>query len=219
MSLDDAVRTPDVYVVAPVVAEGEVTSAVEGGSVDDVRPQHSCAQRRVVQISSHELRSADVQLADHSRTIDRPSVLINEAERAPGMRMPDRYWPRVEQLGRQFQMGDRDGRLRRAVPVHHPQSRTGGPHRLDIGLGRGFAAQGHHSQRGVCQPRQTAAGPEQSEVAGREAGRGDPLAGDNREEPAWEQQGFPVGDDEGDAAHERRKDGREGPVKVHGRNA
>ena len=32
-------------------------------------------------------------------------------------------------------------------------------------------------------------------------------------------EGFPVGDYEGDAAHERRKDGREGPVKVHGRNA
>ena len=82
------------------------------------------------------------------------------------MRITDRYQPRVEQLGRQFQMGDGDGRLGRAVPVYHPQSRTGGPHRPDIGSGRRFAAEGHHSQRGIGQPRQTAAGPEQPEVAG-----------------------------------------------------
>src|SRR6202035_5007793 len=41
----------------------------------------------------------------------------------------------------------------------------------------------------------------------------------DREEPAWKQQGFPVGDDEGDAAHKWRKDGGKGSIKVHGRNA
>jgi hypothetical protein len=80
MSLDDAVRTPHVYVVAAVVAGDEVTSAVEGGSFDHVRPQYSCALRRVVQVPGHELRSADVQLADRPRTIHRSSVLINEVE-------------------------------------------------------------------------------------------------------------------------------------------
>ena len=132
-------------VVAPVVAEDEVAGAVEGGSVDDVRPQHSCALLRVVQISSHELPSADVQLADHARPIHQPSVLINEVERAPGMWLTDRYQPRVDQLGRRFQMRDGDGRLGRAVPVHYPQSRTGGPRRLDIGGGRRFTAQRHHA--------------------------------------------------------------------------
>ena len=34
----------------------------------------------------------------------------------------------------------------------------------------GFAAQGHHSQRGVSQPGQTAALPEQPEVAGERSG-------------------------------------------------